>query len=81
MTPVPSHLPTRKAKGVSSRGRSSGRTNNYFWPLNSLYKTTPEIDAIARAARTRRPVKKISRVMFLVYLASQSTSVAKARIR
>jgi hypothetical protein len=60
MRPDPDHLPTKKAKGVSSRGNPSGNTNNYFWPLKSRYKTKADIDPIAREARTNRPVKKIS---------------------
>jgi len=27
-TPMPSQVPTRKASGVSSRGKPSGKTNN-----------------------------------------------------
>jgi hypothetical protein len=60
MTPEPDHLPTRKAKGVSSRGKPSGTTNNYFCPLNNLYRTKIETEPMAKDAKTKRPVKKIS---------------------
>jgi hypothetical protein len=60
MIPVPSQEPTKKARGVSSIGKPSGSSNNYFCPLKSLYRTRIETPAIASEARTSRPVKNTS---------------------